>query len=580
LRRRKALLGAATLAVAVGLGTAIRQRAAARPAKAVAAVPVLVTTVTARTPQGRIARRRVGLGAATLAVTLFAGWVSLPWFDANTSESVAVLAHVEGKPAGCDPEYWRDEAHRSSWDGEDEDYTQHVHYNDAFVDYFSSLPELFDPDDSLLNVLWTGGGGDIEVARHAAAQVANVSAAKNGYIPGYLLSEGDVETYYEAAINDGQTQDALEVYEAYEDDCPLGEIEDEKDTFNQDTEVKQDGEVLTFRAESTPAQTVEDEDAALLEEDDGGLTDFERWAGLGPLPPIPEECAGIDFDKVFVMWEPDRYVSAGGNDLIFGTDGDDIIDAGEGDDCIVAGGGNDEVHAGPGDDVVVGGSGDDSIHGEEGNDTLLGESGDDLLWGGDDDDSLDGGVDDDRCAGEGGTNEVVNCEPIPAPSGFSGKYASSTQSIEITWEASPDAVSYVLYRSYDAVEWHQVFETEGTSYEYAGLEPDTTYYFYIVGVDSVGFAGEPSFVISITTTSNVVTVTPEPSSTAEPDPSATAEPGGDPTQEPTGEPTEEPTGEPTGEATQEPTSEATEEATAEPSVTEEPSATAEPSSTP
>lgn len=130
----------------------------------------------------------------------------------------------------------------------------------------------------------------------------------------------------------------------------------------------------------------------------------KAWLTAGD-PPLPPECAGMDFDRIIVGTnKSEQLVGTPGDDLVFGLQGQDVLDGLGGDDCLVGDQGKDPVLlGGDGDDVLVGGNGKDQLYGGRGDDRLHGGNGKDLLVGGDGDDVLDGGAgeDDER---QGGPN--------------------------------------------------------------------------------------------------------------------------------------------------------------------------------
>ena len=171
-------------------------------------------------------RSQTLLTVAVLAALGGAAIASLPLFGANTSEQVGVLAHIEMKfnGIGCSPDYWRAESHRPSWDGTSPDHTSEGQYTDGFKDWFGSIPDLFDQGDVLLDVLWTGGGDEIALARHAAAHLANADAAASGNLPGYFFTVQQVIDLYNEGIQ-GDPDAITKIFEAAEVDCPLDDGE-------------------------------------------------------------------------------------------------------------------------------------------------------------------------------------------------------------------------------------------------------------------------------------------------------------------------------------------------------------------
>jgi hypothetical protein len=455
---------------------------------------------------------------------------------------------------GCSPGYWKN--HEESWDGNSPDFTAEVQHSDRFVDWFGSIPPQFDTNDTLLTVAQTGGGQLVALARHAAAHLATAEAHELGFIPGYPFTRDDVIALYQQAVTSGDYATAEKKLTDTEVNCPLGEPGD-KGSF---------GVASSF--------------AFPFEEEASGLTAFEEWAGIGPLPPIPAECRGIVFEKVFVMRRPGTYLSAGANDLIFGSYGDDVIRAEGGDDCIVAGGGNDEVYAGPGNNVGFAGSGNDRLWGLEGADNLYGDDGNDKLWGGSGSDGLNGGAGDDRCAGEAEGATETGCEQSPGPATLEAVFDAQMATISLTWAPVTGAVSYNVFVATNGGAEFRLSQATEPVFVHQQVVMNQTYTYRVTAVDFEGVETAPSAAVLVQTLGPTPTATPlataRPDLTATPEPTATLEATATPQPTTTTEPTStpQPTSTPEPTATPQPT------ATPEPTVTEEPTATPEPSSTP
>jgi hypothetical protein len=140
--------------------------------------------------------------------------VRIPWPVAPiTGESyfwwwidgVGAEGHFECEPPppcgeGCTPGFWRQPQHLDSWTG----YAP----GDDFDAVFGT--DYFDPDITLLEAVWLGGGGVKKLGRHGAAALLN---AANPDV-GYPLSEAEVI----AAVQAG---DAKMLAELNELGCPL-----------------------------------------------------------------------------------------------------------------------------------------------------------------------------------------------------------------------------------------------------------------------------------------------------------------------------------------------------------------------
>jgi hypothetical protein len=84
--------------------------------------------------------------------------------------------HFECEPPppcgeGCTPGFWRQPQHLDSWTG----YTP----GDDFDTVFGT--DYFDPDITLLDAAWLGGGGVKKLARHGTAALLNASSPDVGY---------------------------------------------------------------------------------------------------------------------------------------------------------------------------------------------------------------------------------------------------------------------------------------------------------------------------------------------------------------------------------------------------------------
>lgn len=93
--------------------------------------------------------------------------------------------------------------------------------------------------------------------------------------------------------------------------------------------------------------------------------------------------------------------------------------------------------------------------------------------------------------------------PPPAPAGLTA-VSGGSQEVELTWEASPGATSYVIYRSgtqNDTGARVAAKDIVGTKHTMANLRNDTVYYFRVKAVGpggTSGFSGEASAMTLIT----------------------------------------------------------------------------------
>jgi hypothetical protein len=412
----------------------------------------------------RAFRTTTGLVLCVAAVV-----ASAQTFGAFTANGVNVTAHVEQEFTGCSPGYWKN--HKKVWDHKAPpgDYTVDVQWFDKFNDWFDVTPSQsgFSNSTNLYQVLGTGGGGKIALARHAAAALANADAGEAGFLS-YPYSVDEVlDIYRDAVLKEPHDYAGAKAkFEGLEKDCPLGNGPDEQKSI-QSSAAPEDGRQRPNGASRAP-------------------TEFEEWAGIGPLPEIPEACKGMTFDAVYVVSprestnEADEYVGTDLRYLIFGSKDDDKIVTGGGDDCIAGGLGDDEIEAGAG------------------NDRVLGDLGDDRIWGGDGDDVLRGEAGNDRCAGGLGVNQI-DCEKDSAPL-LSGQYFADENSIILSWSLSPNAEHYYVYRSTkDGGPYDLIGDTYTAPVRIRNVEKGAVFYFVISAVDKLGFESAWSNQVVIST---------------------------------------------------------------------------------
>ena len=116
---------------------------------------------------------------------------------------------------GCTPGYWKTKANDAVWG------PTGYHWDDYFDDVFGCGPH-----ETLLNVMWTGGGHEIALYRHAVAALLNASHP----LVDYDMSVGDVIDLTCTPGDVGDAKDALELLN--ELGCPInahGELEGDAD---------------------------------------------------------------------------------------------------------------------------------------------------------------------------------------------------------------------------------------------------------------------------------------------------------------------------------------------------------------
>ena len=87
-------------------------------------------------------------------------------------------------------------------------------------------------------------------------------------------------------------------------------------------------------------------------------------------------------------------------------------------------------------------------------------------------------------------------EPPTAPANLTATAASSSE-IDLSWDASTDNVGVAGYDVYR--EGTHLAQVTTTSYRDSGLQPATTYSYYVIGFDAVGNLSDPSNTASATT---------------------------------------------------------------------------------
>jgi len=105
------------------------------------------------------------------------------------------------------------------------------------------------------------------------------------------------------------------------------------------------------------------------------------------------------------------------------------------------------------------------------------------------------------------TITITVTQPVPAaPSGFAAAAVSATE-VRLTWNDLPDETRYMLRKSLDGSYWYAfdaVYpDADHTSYTDTGLNPETTYYYKVRGINDGG-SGPYCQPVSVTTPPAVV----------------------------------------------------------------------------
>ncbi len=424
-------------------------------------------------------------------------------------------AGVRFKEQACTPGYWK--AHPEAWNGTYPDHTGSIDHALWFnATFLAGVDPALRPDISgfsnsgtLLDAVGTGGGEEVALGRHAAAQLANASALEAGNLLGYRYSVAEVIAIYRDAVGvdpgDLSISTGISLFEAAEGET-TGDVECPLEGLRAQSEGRLDVPSVVASA----LWRLVSVDTAEAQE---GLTAFEEAMGIGRLPDIPAECQGMTFDKVFVIDGPRTYESVNLRDLIFGSGGSDVIKSAGGDDCIVGNGGADQIDSGTGNDVALGGDGDDWLYGLKGNDRLYGGAGSDRIKGGDGDDAIDGGSGTDLCTGGAGTNALASCEASPGPGGLRASYRDVPPAVILAWQPVAGATSYTIYVSTTGGAYAFLGSSALGSYEHSGVQPGT-YYYVVTAVDVEGFESAPSAVATILIAPPMPTPTASPMTTA------------------------------------------------------------------
>lgn len=119
--------------------------------------------------------------------------------------AAATTMFAEGE--GCTPGYWKQPHHEGSW----VDYKPTDSYSDVF--------EVAGGENTMLQALETGGGGEKALGRHAVAALLNASNPDVGYF--YTVDE--VIEIVRGAYDSRDFETAKNLLEVKNElDCPLG----------------------------------------------------------------------------------------------------------------------------------------------------------------------------------------------------------------------------------------------------------------------------------------------------------------------------------------------------------------------
>ncbi|MFD6752116.1 glycoside hydrolase family 9 protein [Micromonospora gifhornensis] len=97
-------------------------------------------------------------------------------------------------------------------------------------------------------------------------------------------------------------------------------------------------------------------------------------------------------------------------------------------------------------------------------------------------------------------------QPPTAPGSLTASQITTT-GVTLNWTPSTDNVGVTGYRIYRGPALGDVLvaTVTGTTYQVTGLEPDITYYFYVVAIDAAGNASSPSDRVTVTTSAPLPT---------------------------------------------------------------------------
>ncbi len=73
------------------------------------------------------------------------------------------------------------------------------------------------------------------------------------------------------------------------------------------------------------------------------------------------------------------------------------------------------------------------------------------------------------------------------------------KTVSLSWQAVPDASSYIVQRSTDGNTWTQIAEVSGTSYTDTNTNWNTSYYYRVLSKTSDGVTSDPSNAVQVTT---------------------------------------------------------------------------------
>jgi len=128
--------------------------------------------------------------------------------NANGDGCSALCETEESGGEGCTPGYWKQDQHFDSWTT----YTPDMQFSDVFEDAF--------PGQTLLDVMWNGGGGLNALGRHTVAALLNTASGDVDY--GQSV-DGVISTFN--AVYPGSKNDYNSVKDDFQYDnesgCPL-----------------------------------------------------------------------------------------------------------------------------------------------------------------------------------------------------------------------------------------------------------------------------------------------------------------------------------------------------------------------
>lgn len=127
----------------------------------------------------------------------------------ENGDGCSAICLIEGGDDGCTPGYWKQSHHFDSWPLP---YTPDTPFGSVFEDAF--------PGKTLLEVLWTGGGGKRALGRHSVAALLN---AASGDVDYPISTQDVIDSFNE--VYPGIKRDYNEIKDGFADAnekfCPL-----------------------------------------------------------------------------------------------------------------------------------------------------------------------------------------------------------------------------------------------------------------------------------------------------------------------------------------------------------------------